>query len=93
MPVFNCIVFSGLDIYQITWLQNVVIAKIWIKSKKDKSKMDNTITITRKYTLIPTFSDTKEWTKKVMEYTRTSYIEKIKYYEEKIKKIKIDCLN
>lgn len=50
--------------------------------------MDNTITITRKYTLIPTFSDTKEWTKKVMEYTRTSYIEKIKYYEEKIKKIK-----
>ena len=50
--------------------------------------MDNTITITRKYTLIPTFSDTKEWTKKVMEYTRTSYIEKIKYYEEKIKKTK-----
>lgn len=50
--------------------------------------MDNTITITRKYTLIPTFSDAKEWTKKVMEYTKTSYIEKIKFYEEKIKKTK-----
>lgn len=50
--------------------------------------MDNTITITRKYTLIPTFSDTKEWVKKVMEYTKISYIEKIKYYEEKIKKTK-----
>lgn len=50
--------------------------------------MDNTITITRKYTLIPTFSDTKEWTKKVMEYTKISYVEKIKYYEEKTKKTK-----
>ena len=36
--------------------------------------MDNTITITRKYTLIPTFSDTKEWVKKVMERKKKSWM-------------------
>lgn len=48
----------------------------------------DTITITRKYTLIPTFAETKEWTKKVMEYTEKSYIEKIEYYENKLAKTK-----
>lgn len=47
-----------------------------------------TITITRKYTLIPTFSDTREWTKKIMEYTKSSYDKKISYYEEKLTKTK-----
>lgn len=47
--------------------------------------MENTITITRKYAIIPTFSERKEWIKRVMEYTKTSYEEKIKYYENKIK--------
>lgn len=49
--------------------------------------MENTITITRKYTLIPTFADTKEWTKKVMEYTKESYPEKIDYYKKKLKQV------
>ncbi len=48
--------------------------------------MDNTITITRKYTLIPTFSGTKEWLKKIMEFTKDSYIQKIEYYEKKLEK-------
>lgn len=47
-----------------------------------------TITITRKYTLLPTFSDAKEWTKKVMEYTKSSYDKKIAYYEEKLSNVK-----
>ena len=47
--------------------------------------MENTITITRKYAIIPTFSEKKEWLKRVMEYKKTSYEEKIKYYENKIK--------
>ena len=50
--------------------------------------MDNTITITRKYTLIPTFSETKEWLKKIMEFTKDSYIQKIEYYEKKLEKTK-----
>ena len=50
--------------------------------------MENTITITRKYTLVPTFAETKEWTKKVMEYAKESYPKKIEYYEEKLKKTK-----
>lgn len=46
------------------------------------------ITITRKYALIPTFSGTKEWLKKVMEFTKDSYISKIEYYENKLQKTK-----
>ena len=50
--------------------------------------MDNTITITRKYTLILTFSDRKEWLERIMEYTKEAYIHKIEYYEEKLNKTK-----
>ena len=50
--------------------------------------MENTITITRKYAILPTFAETKEWTKKIMEYTKTSYEEKIEYFENKLKKTK-----
>ena len=38
--------------------------------------MENTITITRKYAIIPTFAETKEWNKKIIEYTKTSYEKK-----------------
>lgn len=48
----------------------------------------DTIVITRKYTIIPTFSDTKEWTKKVIEYTKESYEKKIEYFKEKLEKAK-----
>ena len=48
----------------------------------------DTIMITRKYTIIPTFSDTKEWTKKVIEYTKESYRKKIEYFKEKLEKTK-----
>ena len=50
--------------------------------------MENTITITRKYAILPTFAETKEWTKKIIEYTKTSYEEKIEYFENKLKKTK-----
>lgn len=46
------------------------------------------IIITRKYVLIPTFSDRKEWLAKVMDYTKTSYEDKISYYTDKMKKVK-----
>ena len=49
---------------------------------------DKNIIITRKYTLVPTFSNTKEWIKKIMEYTKKSYEEKIEYYSDKLKKTK-----
>ena len=49
---------------------------------------NNTITITRKYTLIPTFSDRKEWLERIMEYMEEAYIHKIEYYEEKLNKTK-----
>lgn len=52
------------------------------------NKMENTITITRKYAILPTFAETKEWTKKIMEYTKISYEEKIEYFENKLKKTK-----
>lgn len=51
-------------------------------------KNEDRLTITRKYAIIPTFSDTKEWTAKVMEYTKQSYIDKIAYYENKLNKTK-----
>lgn len=50
--------------------------------------MSDRIIITRKYALLPTFSDKKEWINRVMTYTRQSYIEKIEYYEKKLKKTK-----
>lgn len=45
-------------------------------------------TITRKYALIPEFSDKKEWHKKVFDFTITNLSEKIEYYSGKIKKEK-----
>lgn len=50
--------------------------------------MSDTITITRKYTLIPTFSERKEWIKRIMDFTKDSYTQKIEYYEDKLKKTK-----
>lgn len=46
------------------------------------------IIITRKYTLVPAFSNAKEWIKKIMEYTKKSYEEKIEYYNSKLNKTK-----
>lgn len=45
-------------------------------------------TITRKYALIPEFSDKKEWHKKVHNFTIINLSKKIEYYSEKIKKEK-----
>ena len=50
--------------------------------------MDDTIIITRKYALIPTFSENKEWLKRVFDFTKNSYVQKIKYYEDKLEKTK-----
>lgn len=46
---------------------------------------EDKITITRKYVLKPTFAETKEWTKKIMSFTKNSYEEKIDYYKKKVK--------
>ena len=46
---------------------------------------EDKITITRKYVLKPTFAEKKEWTKKIMSFTKNSYEEKIDYYKKKVK--------
>lgn len=46
------------------------------------------ITITRKYALIPEFSNRKEWNKRVHNFTIEDLGRKIEYYNEKIKKEK-----
>ena len=63
------------------------IYSIKAKSRKEK-QMDDTIIITRKYALIPTFSENKEWLKRVLDFTKNSYVQKIKYYEDKLEKTK-----
>lgn len=45
--------------------------------------MDNTITITRKYALIPEFSDRKEWKKRVYDFTINDLEQKIDYRNKK----------
>lgn len=50
--------------------------------------MADRMIITRKYALIPAFSDNKQWLNKVMAYTKQSYVDKIAYYENKLKKTK-----
>ncbi len=50
--------------------------------------MENSITITRKYTLYPELSERKEWTKKVTEFIINSYNQKIEYYNAKLDKAK-----
>ena len=50
--------------------------------------MENSITITRKYTLYPEPSERKEWTKKVTEFIVNSYNQKIEYYNAKLDKAK-----
>ena len=45
--------------------------------------MDNTITITRKYALIPEFSDRKEWKKRVYDFTINDLEQKIDYSNKK----------
>ena len=50
--------------------------------------MENSITITRKYTLYPELSERKEWTKKVTEFIVNSYNQKIEYYKAKLDKAK-----
>lgn len=54
----------------------------------NKDKNENTVTITRKYALIPTSSDRKEWHKRVYNFTIEDLARKIKYYKEKSKKEK-----
>ena len=54
----------------------------------NKDKNENTVTITRKYALIPTFSDRKEWCKRVYNFTIEDLTRKIEYYKEKAKKEK-----
>lgn len=49
---------------------------------------EDRITITRKYAIIPTFSENKQWLKKVTTYIEQSYAEKIDYYAEKLLKTK-----
>ena len=55
---------------------------------KECEKMENSITITRKYTLYPELSERKEWTKKVTEFIVNSYNQKIEYYNAKLDKAK-----
>lgn len=45
--------------------------------------MENTTTITRKYTLIPEFSDRKEWKKRVYDFTIKDLEQKIEYKNKK----------
>lgn len=52
----------------------------------NKDKNENTVTITRKYALIPTFSERKEWHKRVYNFTIEDLTRKIEYYKEKSKK-------
>lgn len=40
-----------------------------IKIMMNKDKNENTVTITRKYALIPTSSERKEWYKRVYNFT------------------------
>lgn len=54
----------------------------------NKDKNENTVTITRKYALIPTFSERKEWHKRVYNFTIEDLARKIEYYKEKSKKEK-----
>ena len=54
----------------------------------NKDKNENTVTITRKYALIPTFSERKEWHKRVYNFTIEDLTRKIEYYKEKVKKEK-----
>lgn len=54
----------------------------------NKDKNENTVTITRKYALIPTSSERKEWYKRVYNFTIENLTEKIEYYKGKLKKEK-----
>ena len=54
----------------------------------NKDKNENTVTITRKYALIPISSDRKEWYKRVYNFTIEDLARKIEYYKEKSKKEK-----
>lgn len=54
----------------------------------NKDKNENTVTITRKYALIPTSSERKEWYKRVYNFTIEDLTRKIEYYKEKSKKEK-----
>lgn len=56
--------------------------------KVKRGKNMEYITITRKYALVPEFSDKKEWHKKVFDFTIINLSEKIEYYSGKIKKEK-----
>ena len=54
----------------------------------NKDKNENTVTITRKYALIPTSSERKEWHKRVYNFTIEDLARKIEYYKDKSKKEK-----
>lgn len=54
----------------------------------NKDRNENTVTITRKYALIPTSSERKEWHKRVYNFTIEDLARKIEYYKEKSKKEK-----
>ena len=54
----------------------------------NKDKNENTVTITRKYAIIPTSSERKEWHKRVYNFTIEDLARKIEYYKEKSKKEK-----
>lgn len=54
--------------------------------------MSDTIKITRKYTLIPTSSEYREWIKRIMAFMQSFYTDKIKYYEDRLEK-EIDATN
>ena len=54
----------------------------------NKDKNENTVTITRKYAIIPTSSERKEWHKRVYNFTIEDLTEKIEYYKGKLKKEK-----
>ena len=54
----------------------------------NKDKNENTVTITRKYALIPASSDKTQWHKKVYDFTIEDLARKIEYYKEKSKKEK-----
>lgn len=60
----------------------------FIGGMKIMSSQENRIIITRKYELIPCASNTSEWLKKVMNYTKDNFPQKISYYEAKLEKAK-----
>lgn len=57
-----------------------------MKTNKDET----TITITRKYAIIPTSSDMKEWNKKIYKFTVDKLEKKIESLKEELRWLRIN---